>query len=274
MAYRLWVEPTNRVVLHQMQGILGTSLVIVFILGISFWYLLRIILRQKTVEELKEDFTHNITHELKTPIAVAYAANDSLLNFPTDTPEKRKEYHLIVEEQLKQLGGLVEQILSMSRKEKKDFQLNYETIELRPMVENIISRQLLKAEKAISIRLQMEEDISVRADRTHLSNMISNLSDNAEKYSDEKADICIKCQTLEKVCQISVIDKGIGIPLDKQPFLFNKFYRVPTGNRHDVKGYGLGLYYVKMMVELHGGSIRVESSPGKGSTFTLEIPLK
>ena len=274
MAYRLWVEPTNRVVLHQMQGILGTSLVIVFILGISFWYLLRIILRQKTVEELKEDFTHNITHELKTPIAVAYAANDSLLNFPTDTPEKRKEYHLIVEEQLKLLGGLVEQILSMSRKEKKDFRLNYETIELRPMVENIISRQLLKSEKPVSIRLQMEEDIFLRADRTHLSNMIRNLSDNAEKYSDEKADICIKCQIQGKACQISVIDKGIGIPLDKQPFLFNKFYRVPTGNRHDVKGYGLGLYYVKMMAELHGGSIRVESSPGKGSTFTLEIPMK
>jgi len=205
---------------------------------------------------------------------VAYAANDALLNFPTDTPEKRKEYHLIVQEQLKQLGGLVEQILSMSRKEKKDFRLNYETIELRPMVENIISRQLLKSEKTVSIRLQMEEDIYIRADRTHLSNMISNLSDNAEKYSDEKADICIKCQILEKACQISVIDKGIGIPLDKQPFLFNKFYRVPTGNRHDVKGYGLGLYYVKMMVELHGGSIRVESSPGKGSRFTLEIPMK
>ena len=119
----------------------------------------------------------------------------------------------------------------------------------------------------------MEEDISIRADRTHLSNMISNLSDNAEKYSDEKAEIYIICQTFEKWCQISVTDKGIGIPHDKQPFLFNKFYRVPTGNRHNVKGYGLGLYYVKMMVELHGGSIRVESAPGKGSTFTISIPI-
>ena len=273
MAYRLWVEPTHRVVLHQMQGILGTSLIIVFILGISFWYLLRIILRQKTVEELKEDFTHNITHELKTPIAVAYAANDALLNFPTDAPEKRKDYHLIVQEQLKQLGGLVEQILSMSRKDCKDFRLNYETIELRPMLENIIHRQRFKSGKNVSIHLQMEEDISIRADRTHLSNMISNLSDNAEKYSDEKAEIYIICQTFEKWCQISVTDKGIGIPHDKQPFLFNKFYRVPTGNRHNVKGYGLGLYYVKMMVELHGGSIRVESAPGKGSTFTISIPI-
>ena len=274
MSYRLWVEPTHRVVLHQMQGILSTSFIIILILGISFWYLLRIILQQKTVEELKEDFTHNITHELKTPIAVAYAANDALLNFPTNTPEKRKDYHLIVQEQLKQLGGLVEQILSMSMEQRKNFRLNYETVELQPMLENIIIQQRLKADKPVSIHLQMEGNISIRADRTHLSNMISNLSNNAVKYSDEKAEICIKCQIHGKTCQISVIDKGIGIPLDKQPYLFNKFYRVPTGNRHDVKGYGLGLYYVKTMAELHGGSIHVESSPGKGSTFTLEIPLK
>ena len=274
MSYRLWVEPTHRVVLHQMQGILSTSFIIILILGISFWYLLRIILQQKTVEELKEDFTHNITHELKTPIAVAYAANDALLNFPTDTPEKRKDYHLIVQEQLKQLGGLVEQILWMSMEQRKNFRLNYETVELQPMLENIIIQQRLKADKPVSIHLQMEGNISIRADRTHLSNMISNLSNNAVKYSDEKAEICIKCQIHGKTCQISVIDKGIGIPLDKQPYLFNKFYRVPTGNRHDVKGYGLGLYYVKTMAELHGGSIHVESSPGKGSTFTLEIPLK
>ena len=274
MAYRLWVEPTHRVVLHQMQGILGTSLVIVFILSISFWYLLRIILRQKTVEELKEDFTHNITHELKTPIAVAYAANDALLNFPTDIPEKRKDYHLIIQEQLKLLGGLVEQILSMTREQHKEIRLNYETIELRPLLENIITHQRLKADKPVNIHLQMSGDIFIRADRTHLSNMISNLSNNAVKYSDEKAEICIKCQISKVSCQISVIDKGIGIPLDKQPYLFNKFYRVPTGNRHDVKGYGLGLYYVKTMIELHGGSIHVESSPGKGSTFTLEIPIK
>ena len=274
MAYRLWVEPTHRVVLHQMQGILSTSFIIILILGISFWYLLRIILQQKTVEELKEDFTHNITHELKTPIAVAYAANDALLNFPSDTPEKRKDYHLIVQEQLKQLGGLVEQILSMSRKQNKNFRLNYETIELRPMIENIMHRQQLKSNSHVDIQLNMEKEISIRADRTHLSNMISNLTDNAEKYSEGKAEIYIKCQATETTCQIIVTDKGIGIPLDKQPYLFNKFYRVPTGNRHDVKGYGLGLYYVKTMAELHGGSIHVESSPGIGSTFTLEIPLK
>lgn len=273
MAYRLWVEPTSKVVLHQMQGILGTSLLIIFILGIAFWYLLRIILRQKTVEEMKEDFTHNITHELKTPIAVAYAANDALLNFPSESPEKRKNYHSIVQEQLQHLSGLVEQILSMSMEQRKHFRLNYEHIELRPLLESLISHQKLKASKPVNIQLQMEKDISIRADRTHLSNMISNLLNNAVKYSDEKAEIRIECRKEKNHVEFRVSDKGIGIPSDKLPFLFHKFYRVPTGNRHDVKGYGLGLYYVKTMAELHGGSITVESTPGKGSTFTLLIPI-
>ena len=103
--------------------------------------------------------------------------------------------------------------------------------------------------------------------------MISNLLNNAVKYSDEKAEIRIECRKEKNHVEFRVSDKGIGIPSDKLPFLFHKFYRVPTGNRHDVKGYGLGLYYVKTMAELHGGSITVESTPGKGSTFTLIIPI-
>ena len=273
MAYRLWVEPTAKVVLHQMQGILGTSLIIILILGIAFWFLLRIIFQQKTVEELKEDFTHNITHELKTPIAVAYAANDALLNFPSEDVEKRKNYHSIVQEQLQRLSGLVEQILSMSRKQHKDFHLKREEIQVKPLVESLIAHHQLKADKPVSFQLQSITGLVVRADRTHLYNMISNLIDNAIKYSDEKAEICISMAVHQPLLSIQITDKGMGIPLDKQKHLFDKFYRVPTGNRHDVKGYGLGLYYVKTMVELHGGSIAVESTPGKGSTFTLKIPI-
>lgn len=273
MAYRLWVEPTHKVVLHQMTGILSTSFLIVLILGVAFWYLLRIIIRQKTVEEMKADFTHNITHELKTPIAVAYAANDAMLNFNgADDPDKRKNYLRIVESQLKQLGGLVEQILSMSMEQRRNFRLDYEDIELHPLVESLIRYHRLKADKPISIRLQMEKDIHLRADRTHLYNMVSNLIDNAVKYSDEEADIRITCRQTEDTIILQVSDRGIGIPADKQSYLFDKFYRVPQGDRHDTKGYGLGLYYVKTMAGLHGGSIRVESTVGQGSTFTLEIP--
>lgn len=272
MAYRLWVEPTQTIVILQMSGILISSLFIILILGITFWYLIRIIFQQKSIEEMKEDFTHNITHELKTPIAIAYAANDSLLNFPTNDVEKQVSYQNIIQEQLKQLEGLVEQILSMSMEQRKNFRLHYEDIELRPMFETLIRYQELKADKPVSIQLQMNENIIVRADRTHLSNMISNLLNNSVKYSDEKADICIRCLQNQEAILISVSDKGIGIPTDKIPYLFNKFYRVPTGNRHDVKGYGLGLHYVKTMAELHKGSISVKSTLGKGSTFTIEIP--
>lgn len=273
MAYRLWVEPTNTIVLQQMKGILYTSFLIIIILGVAFWFLIRIILRQRSVEEMKEDFTHNITHELKTPIAVAYAANDALLNFNgAENLTKRQNYLQIIQTQLKQLGGLVEQILSMSMEQRKDFRLNYEPVELKPMLESLISQHRLKADKPTEFQLTMEEDITLRADRLHLYNIISNLIDNAIKYSDGKADIGISATRRHNSVTIKIEDQGIGIPADKQRHLFDKFYRVPTGNLHNVKGYGLGLYYVKTMIEQHRGTVSVESSPGKGSTFTLDIP--
>ena len=230
---------------------------------------------------MKEDFTHNITHELKTPIAVAYAANDALLNFNgAENLTKRQNYLQIIQAQLKQLSGLVEQILSMSMEQRKNFRLNYELVELRPMLENLISQHRLKADKPAEFKLIMKEDIILHADRLHLYNVISNLIDNAIKYSDEKAYICISATRCNGSCNSScnahvtlkIQDKGIGIPTDKQKHLFNKFYRVPTGNLHNVKGYGLGLYYVKTMIEQHKGTVSVESITGKGSTFTLQIP--
>lgn len=273
MAYRLCVEPTQRAVLYQMTGILSTSLLIIVILGIAFWYLIRIILRQKTVEEMKEDFTHNITHELKTPIAVAYAANDSLLNFKgAENQEKRQKYLQIVQEELKQLSELVELILSMSMEQRKNFRLHYEDIDLKTMLESLIEHHRLKADKPVTVEWTAEGNPMVRADRTHLYNMVSNLIDNAVKYSDEKADICIRIVCSEHSFILKASDKGMGIPTDKLPHIFDKFYRVPTGNLHNVKGYGLGLYYVKTMAEQHKGNITVESIVGEGTLFTLQIP--
>lgn len=278
MAYRLWTEPTHTLVLQQMRGILYTSFLIIIILGVSFWFLIRIILRQKSVEEMKEDFTHNITHELKTPIAVAYAANDALLNFKgAENMEKRHNYLQIIQDQLKQLGGLVEQILSMSMEQRKNFRLNYEYIDLRPMLESLIGQHRLKADKPVGFTLCMEKEMMVHADRTHLYNMVSNLIDNAIKYSVGKAEISISATVGGSphgdCVTISIQDKGIGIPPERQKHLFDKFYRVPTGNLHNVKGYGLGLYYVKTMTEQHKGTVSVESAVGKGSTFTLQIPV-
>ena len=273
-SYRLTIEPIYKIVLRQMSGILTTSFVILIILGFSFWFLIRTILRQKTLEEMKSDFTNNITHELKTPIAVAYAANDALLNFNlAEDKQQRDKYLGICQEQLQRLSGLVEQILSMSMERRKTFRLHPETLSLHDLFPTLIEQHKLKAGKPVEINLDIApEDLTIIADRTHFSNILSNLIDNAIKYSPDKADIMICCRKKEtEQVEISVTDHGIGIPTDKQPHIFDKFYRVPTGNIHNTKGYGLGLFYVKTMVEKHGGMVTVRSEAGKGSTFTIRI---
>lgn len=276
-SYRLTMEPINILILKQMSGILTTSFIILIILGFSFWFLIRTILKQKTLEEMKSDFTNNITHELKTPIAVAYAANDALLNFnQAEEKAKRDKYLNICQEQLQRLSGLVEQILSMSMERRKTFRLHPEELSLHSILEPLIEQHKLKAEKPVHITVDLEpKDLTALADRTHFSNILSNLIDNAIKYSQSEAEIHIQCRNTsigqDKWTEISVSDHGIGIPADKLQHVFDKFYRVPTGNLHDVKGYGLGLFYVKTMIEKHGGTIKVKSEFGKGSSFIVYL---
>lgn len=277
-SYRLLMEPVGMLVLRQMSGILATSFIILIILSFSFWFLIRTIMKQKTLEEMKSDFTNNITHELKTPIAVAYAANDALLNFnQAEEKMKRDKYLRICQEQLQRLSGLVEQILSMSMERRKTFRLHLEEIPVDEILEPLIEQHKLKAEKPVQISVEISpKDMTVLADRTHFSNIISNLLDNAIKYSHGTAEINIRCRKViseEQVEQteISVIDHGIGISQEKQKHIFDKFYRVPTGNLHNVKGFGLGLFYVKTMIEKQGGCVSLKSELGKGSTFTIKI---
>ncbi|HIZ32998.1 MAG TPA: HAMP domain-containing histidine kinase [Candidatus Bacteroides merdigallinarum] len=274
--YRLTIEPIHGLVLRQMAGILATSAIILLVLGFSFWYLIRILLRQRTLEEMKDDFTNNVTHELKTPIAVAYAANDALLNFGADTDEvKRTRYLRICQEQLKRLGGLVEQILSLSMERRKTFRLQRTTFPVSEVIAPLIEEHKLKADKPVNISTRITpSDLMINADRTHFANIVSNLLDNAIKYSIGQAAVEIEARKEGETFIFSVQDKGIGIPKDKLPRVFDKFYRVPTGNLHDVKGYGLGLYYVKTMVEQHGGTVEVESEPGRGSEFIIKLRMK
>lgn len=279
-SYRLWLEPIHMLVLKQMSGILTTSFIILIILGFSFWFLIRTILKQKTLEEMKSDFTNNITHELKTPIAVAYAANDALLNFnQAEEKTQRDKYLNICQEQLQRLSGLVEQILSMSMDRRKTFRLHPEELSLYDVLEPLIEQHKLKAEKPVHISVNIEpKDLTVLADRTHFSNIISNLIDNAIKYSQKEAEVNIQCRNTcieqDNWTEISVSDHGIGIAADKLQHIFDRFYRVPTGNLHNVKGYGLGLFYVKTMIEKHGGTIKVKSEPGKGSCFMIRLKNK
>ena len=265
--YELTIEPTTGLVLREMAGILTASGLIVLLLGLAFFYLIKTILRQRTLDEMKTDFTNNITHELKTPIAVAYAANDALLYFGEQADEAKRHHYLnLCRQQLERLSGMVEQILSMSMERRRQFKLNIEAVEVAGLLQPIIEQQQLKADKPVTITTHIEpEGLTVQADRAHLSNILNNLIDNAIKYSPDEARVEITATH----AAISVTDHGMGIAPDKLPHIYDKFYRVPTGNLHDVKGYGLGLFYVKTMVEKHGWSIDVSSTKGEGTTFTI-----
>ena len=270
--YQLTIEPLTGLVLREMSGVIAASLMLFLILTFSFWFLIHTMLKQKSLEKMKSDFTNNITHELKTPVAVAYAANDALLNFDAgNDPKKRREYLEISQAQLEKLEGMIEQILSMSMESRKTFELRRETIELEPLLQKLSEQHRLSAGKPCDIHIDVEEGLVLDADRFHLSNILSNLIDNAVKYSGPSVRIDITAKAPGVGTEIRVRDNGIGIATDKQKHIFEKFYRVPTGNIQDVKGYGLGLYYAKTMVEKHGGTITVSSTPGKGSEFILSF---
>ncbi|MDD7317799.1 MAG: HAMP domain-containing sensor histidine kinase [Prevotella sp.] len=269
-AYRLILPDTTLLVVKQMRGILATSLIIILILSFVFWYLLHTIRKQKTLDEMKSDFTNNITHELKTPIAVAYAANDALLNFDVaGDREKTRQYLRIGQEQLGRLSELVEQILSVSMERRNAMQLNVESLNLKPVIAALVEEQQLKADKPMTIAADIEDGIALRTDKAHFSNIITNILDNAVKYSGAAAEIKIAAMMHGNDVEISIADNGIGIAPDNMKRIFDKFYRVPHGNIHEVKGYGLGLYYVKSMMQKLGGEVSAESEQGVGTTFKL-----
>lgn len=268
IAYYAYISPLTNNILREMGGVITTSVLIALVLTFGFWYLLHVIARQRTIEEMKDDFTNNMTHELKTPIAIAYAANDSLLQFPDPKDEERtKKYLTAALEQLSKLSGLVESILAMSMERRKHLAMAKEKINLKDFLTDIVEQQKLKAGKPCDITMECPEEAEVEADPTHFSNVMGNLIDNSIKYSEDSVNIVIKADR----SGVSVSDNGIGIPEKSLPYIWGKFYRVPHGNRSDVRGYGIGLFYVKSIIDKHGWSIGVESKQGKGSKFTIKF---
>ena len=272
-AYELHVKEPRFFLLKQMSGILIASLFLIVLLILSFLYLYHIIRKQKSIDEIKSDFVNNMTHELKTPISVVYAVTDALQHYGMiDDRVKREEYLNAAREQLTHLNGLVEQILTMSVEERKNLKLSKDTIRLSDLFEHLKAQYLLNAAKEIEIEVTVEPDhLTLRADKVHFQNVISNLIENSIKYSGEKVHIRISAGQKGDRVIIAVRDDGIGIPAGAIPRLFDRFYRVSTGNIHNVKGYGLGLYYVKTIVEKQGGHIEVESKEGDGSIFKLTM---
>lgn len=259
-------------ILLNMSGIIFTSLMVVAIVIFSFWFFINTLKKQMELDEMKSSFTSNITHELKTPIAVAYAANDALLNYGlADNPVKREEYLLDTKEQLEKLSALVERILSMSMKERGNFRLDVSETNIRGMFEKIVQETRLRTAKACDIQIEADDNLTAVFDAKLMSSVVSTLVDNAVKYSGESVRILLKAIRKSDKLFLSVSDNGIGIAQEHQRHVFEKFYRVPHGDVHDVKGYGIGLYFAKTIVERHGGQISLNSTPGEGSTFTIEI---
>ncbi len=266
--YKVYFSPLNGHILRQMSGIIVTSAMILILMGFLIWYLLHWVGRLRTIEQMKDDFTHNMTHELKTPVAVAYSAADSMLRYYDQSDEARnKQFLKIIMQRLNFLSGMIENILSMSMERFKTMKLSIENVEVKPIVEEVAGMIELKAEKPIKIDIDMHDNLSVMADSLHFGNILSNLIDNAVKYSEDTVDINIKADNNS----IVIADNGIGIDKDNLPYIFDKFYRVTSGDRYEVGGYGLGLFYVKQIVELLGWSINVTSKPGVGTIFTIKF---
>ncbi len=248
---------------------------LVLVILFCFGYSIRTIVRQKKLSEMKNDFINNMTHELKTPIATVSLAVEALNDKDIEQSKLRTKYIKVIGEENKRLGDQVEKVLQIAAIDRNDYNLKHETLRMSDMVKSAaehISIQVEQRGGRLNMIEKAENDL-VTGDEMHLTNIILNLLDNANKYSPETPNITLRTASDEEDFIISIHDKGIGMSREQQKHIFEKFYRVSTGNVHDVKGFGLGLAYVHRIVEAHGGSIHVDSEPGKGSKFSITIPL-
>ncbi len=261
---------------HSVSFMEYSSAILTLIIFISFAVTLFIILRQKKLSEIKNDFVNNMTHELKTPISTISLASQ-MLNDPSIPLESKNLSHItgIIANESKRLGFQVEKVLQMAIFDKGKIHLKLKEVDIHALIEGVINNfnvQISKRNGIIRKDLQAEKAFAA-LDEVHFTNLIVNLLDNAVKYCNTEPDILVSTRNNKNFIIISVKDNGIGIARNYQKRIFEKFYRVPTGNIHNVKGFGLGLSYVKKIGEAHGGKVSFDSEPGKGSTFHITVPL-
>ncbi|MCU0446491.1 MAG: HAMP domain-containing histidine kinase [Microscillaceae bacterium] len=272
---RIELANPQQYVYAQMGWMLGGSVFFIGLVIACFGMTIYTIWQQKKMSEMTTDFINNMTHELKTPISTISLASNMLRKKQiTENPEKIIHYSGIIHEENHKLQSQVEQVLRIAKLERGDFQLNKEEVNIHDVIQNAIQSIDLQVNTRggqIYCYLNALHN-TIKADVTHLTNVVANLLDNANKYSPENPQIVISTHDREDGVVISVEDKGIGMSKDKQKYIFEKFYRVSTGNVHDVKGFGLGLAYVKMMVDAHKGHIHLNSDLGKGSRFDIFLP--
>lgn len=266
----------TRYLYKQMASIVFISLILIVIILLLFIYVIKVIVWQKRLSEMKNDFINNMTHEIKTPISTISLACEAL----SDEAVRRNEvlesnYLKVINDENTRLGGITEKILQAATIEKEDFKIKREKINVHKLIDQVISNigiQVEVKDGKIIRNFRAKKEI-VSADKMHISSVISNLVDNANKYSPKKPIIRIITENYNDGVKITVKDNGIGISKENQKKIFDKLYRVPTGNIHNVKGFGLGLSYVKTIVEQHGGKVEVDSELKKGSRFTVYLPF-
>lgn len=258
--------------------LISSALLLLVILG-CFYVAVMTILKQKKLSDVKNDFINNMTHEFKTPLSTISLAV-SMAREQVETPQSEKSkiqrYLGIIRDETQRLGGHVEKVLQMALLDRGEIKLKPTEVNIHDVIEKVLNNlgvQLEQREGEIELSFEATNEL-VEADELHLTNILTNLLDNANKYSPETPHIAVGTHSDDNFVYISVSDQGRGMTKEQQTKIFDPFYRVPTGNIHDVKGFGLGLSYVKKMVEAHGGAIDVESKLGKGSTFTVKLPLK
>lgn len=251
--------------------------IILFVL-VFFGFSISVIFKQKKLSEIKNDFINNMTHELKTPIATIGISSETLMNINSDQTDSRTlKYASIIYKENKRLESQVERVLNVANLDKNEIKLNYSTLNIHEIIEeakeNFEFNQLEELGGKINLDFGADNAI-LKGDIVHITNIINNLIDNAIKYCDKVPAIDISTSNIKNRIIISISDNGKGIARENLKYIFDKFYRVPTGNLHDVKGFGLGLFYVKTIVEAHQGQIAVKSNLGKGSEFTISLPLR
>ena len=238
---------------------------------IIFAYLIFDLSRRNRLAQLKTDFVNNMTHELQTPIANISMASEVLRSGKISDPKRTSQYLDIIFQENQRLRQHVEQVLQTARLERGDLPLNRLQVDVHSILVEVIAKfQLRIKKKGGHLTLQSSADKTVvLGDQVHLSNLFYNLLDNADKYSPAHAEIVITTKNHEAGIEVSIADKGIGIRKEDQPMIFEKFFRAPTGNQHDIKGFGMGLAYVKEIVKAHGGTVTLSSEEHQGSCFNV-----
>ena len=259
-----------------LNNLLASILFIAIILG-CFVYTIYVILFQKKLSEMKTDFINNMTHEFKTPIATISLATDSIM-VPkiTGNPDKVKYYAGMIKQENKRMNDQVEKVLQMAKLDKNKLKLNLTEVDLNEVVEEAaeyIDLQVTPRGGQVEVFTEADPAV-VEGDMTHLSSLINNLLDNANKYSPEAPHIIVRTDNAPDGVRVTIQDHGLGMSREARKNIFDRFYRVHTGDRHDVKGFGLGLSYVKTITEVHGGKIDVKSELGKGSSFIVTFPYR